>query len=1711
MKSELIIKKSEKEILCILLILILVFIQGVQADDNPPIIVMVNESFTLECSNFNLDTGQPSVGYVSELVKWNNVSWETSPVVGSGITDSTGWVYITITEKYSGTYYYKFYFDHSSWSNLVTVIVQSPDEIKISYSPNPVTINTPITFDGSGSYTSGIPSYAWVFDDNNEQPSGVQVTHTYTKPGVYYPQLSINDDLGYRAGLTRVVVSNSLSVTGILPTNGEAGKDYLNLEIIGTGFTPESYVNFVGPMGTFSPNNIRIINSNRLRCDLSIPVEVPAGRYSVQVHNSPSDFAELSNSFEVTGGAHGSISGQVFSTDMVSSGQIQVKGVPDAEVWAANQKTGEMLDVVHTDQNGMFKIPNVPVGVYTLIARFYTVRAYKYQVNNVMVWSDEDTYRDLPEYFNLAMKASMKQGAALAVETNEKQWKKVQTQMKIVGIAHSITSIPSTFKHLQETVQAYKVTTAVFKSASANNNPSIMMEARYTLLKIIAKEMCTDAIITLANWVNPDLDPTISNLIEKFSTMRFWKTQQCLIDIMKDPPDMNYQSIYHEFPGPEIPELPINMSDPESSYLVNSYIRMANNYSALNVAANNTLITFERYQGAKLDNNITWQINQLSNLSVYIQEEIQIRQNIKFDIVEFKGQLNNITPIMDETLDIIQPDLVINGFDENMTANLTEMGFNESDIQNFRTLLINTNSTEILLSLDDQISVHNMRIAALTEFGDQVNLTLDSLTSNSAPPCVTNLNSTEITTSSINWTWDDPTDSDFNSVMIYVDGQYVTMIDKGIRYYNATGLIEGAQYTIGTRTVDLGGYVNSTWINNTQNTITIPPVAGFSMVTSSVFFPVTIQFTDTSTGSPTAWNWSFGDGTYSELQNPVHAYTTEGNVTISLKVTNAAGYDVVAGSVYINIVQPRETYAQFITSVDYRPPTTADAISSGEYPCNVVFNQEVRNIADISHSTLTNLSFTVHAQNITGVNNRNYAIWNSSVVTWQYPSNVTIPENGTVISQTITNLLSTRNVSISMERSMNQTWFTGPGVQLVQVNVTFDMTNCSFISGHFKLSKDQREVLDARILGGTFETDAPVQYIETNDSSIFQVRLDRSQIQTRRPYQFNIAISLNPANATPVKFKPSISFWHGFVQENRDGEVSGIAVAPSDMLPQYVTYSSASVFESTNWTYQNSQTIGAQLYPVMLYSKGALFANFTANITSGTAPLPVSFTDLSLNSPTGWVWYFGDETFTETWTLVNGSAGWAARQWHSSVAIPYGSIVLTGGWDGSNKNDVWRSTDNGATWAQVNASAGWSARHAHSSVVMPDRSIVLIGGVSAGIYMNDTWHSMDNGTTWVQVNASAGWPGRASHSSVVMPDGSIVLMGGYDGIGRRNDTWRSTNNGATWTQMTASAGWSARSHPSSVALPDGSIILMGGYDGSSNWNDTWCSRDNGVTWTQMNASAGWSARGGHSSVVVADGSIVLMGGNSNGTFKNDVWRSTDYGATWTQVNASAGWSARGYHSSVAMPGGSIVLMGGKTTDDYKNDVWMFMPVGSSAKNPSHTYTMPGIYQVSLRAYNAGGFNSTRKIGYITVMGSLAPVVNFIANTTVGTTPLIARFTDISTGSPTCWNWSFGDGFTSTNQNPVHTYANPGTYTVSLNASNHEDSNTTTLTSYITVYPKGDFNGNWRVDIGDVTSVAYMAVGLIPKDPNANFKGYGVVDGADAAKIAYYYVGKVSGL
>ena len=79
-----------------------------------------------------------------------------------------------------------------------------------------------------------------------------------------------------------------------------------------------------------------------------------------------------------------------------------------------------------------------------------------------------------------------------------------------------------------------------------------------------------------------------------------------------------------------------------------------------------------------------------------------------------------------------------------------------------------------------------------------------------------------------------------------------------------------------------------------------------------------------------------------------------------------------------------------------------------------------------------------------------------------------------------------------------------------------------------------------------------------------------------------------------------------------------------------------------------------------------------------------------------------------------------------------------------------------------------------------------------------------------------------------------------------------------------------------------------------------------------------------------------------------------------------------------------------------------------------------------------------------------PVTFFSASLTTTCSSKTIQFTDNSVNLPTSWLWTFGDGGTSTLQNPIHTYASNGTFTVSLTASNMYGSNTSTQIDYISI-------------------------------------------------------------
>jgi PKD repeat protein len=144
-------------------------------------------------------------------------------------------------------------------------------------------------------------------------------------------------------------------------------------------------------------------------------------------------------------------------------------------------------------------------------------------------------------------------------------------------------------------------------------------------------------------------------------------------------------------------------------------------------------------------------------------------------------------------------------------------------------------------------------------------------------------------------------------------------------------------------------------------------------------------------------------------------------------------------------------------------------------------------------------------------------------------------------------------------------------------------------------------------------------------------------------------------------------------------------------------------------------------------------------------------------------------------------------------------------------------------------------------------------------------------------------------------------------------------------------------------------------------------------------------------------------------------------------------------------------------------------------------------------------------------GSSALRVDFSSSPGCAVAGTILTFTDTSNGdSPmSAWLWSFGDGQTSTQQNPTHTYATSGTFTVTLQATGASGA-TGTASKEVQVYSLGDLTGDGKVNVADVLLLYRAINGLLTLTPcqqaQADIDKDGDVDLDDGVALVHLVTG-----
>ena len=285
------------------------------------------------------------------------------------------------------------------------------------------------------------------------------------------------------------------------------------------------------------------------------------------------------------------------------------------------------------------------------------------------------------------------------------------------------------------------------------------------------------------------------------------------------------------------------------------------------------------------------------------------------------------------------------------------------------------------------------------------NVTVESIADTTPPASITNL--TNVTGNFWhNWTWSNPTDSDFNHTMIYLNNVFTTNVSNSTSFYNFTVSAHNTS-TISTHTVDITGNINTTWVNHTSvienNLITISNISATYNINEGDTLYIDAEYTDADGDTPTfadnstiwdvntatgivSWQTADGDdGTYYWQINVSDGYGSIDTQVFTVTVNNT----IIAPT--LSNQAPSTPYYSFVgQNVTFN--ATSDQASNNEFLLDSAHQMWLNGTSP----TYTNTTATIGEYNITLIayNTTNSSLsdqftwtWNVSVL--QPPQNIT--------------------------------------------------------------------------------------------------------------------------------------------------------------------------------------------------------------------------------------------------------------------------------------------------------------------------------------------------------------------------------------------------------------------------------------------------------------------------------------------------------------------------------------------------------------------------------------------------------------------------------------------------------------------------------------------------------------------------------------------------
>jgi PKD repeat protein len=501
----------------------------------------------------------------------------------------------------------------------------------------------------------------------------------------------------------------------------------------------------------------------------------------------------------------------------------------------------------------------------------------------------------------------------------------------------------------------------------------------------------------------------------------------------------------------------------------------------------------------------------------------------------------------------------------------------------------------------------------------------------------------------------------------------------------------------------------------------------------------------------------------------------------------------------------------------------------------------------------------------------------------------------------------------------------------------------------------------------------------------------------------------------------------------------------------------------------------------------------------------------------------GGTNFTKTsvWTASNST--YVHADIHDLAFLPGNGTTIFTGCDGG----VFKTTNTGTAWSDLSSNLQIAQQY-RISISTSNANLVLAGHQDNGSNLTT------NGTTWAQKVGGDGmdcYVDRTTNTNMV----ASLYYGDY---------YRSTNGGTSFSDITdptadGSEEWVSAIHQDPTTS---AIAYAGGRPRLYKCNNIWGS----VSWTALGTPSG---SGNITEFAIAPSNNQVIYTLKSGT--NAVAKSTNGGTSFTAVstglptNAIPTWIAisntdpnvafvtySGYVATAKIykttnggtswtnlstglpnvPVNCVVYHNGNSAGDgiyIGTDVGVYYRDNSMTTWVDFSAGLPNCSVTDLEIYYATGRLKAGTFGRGTWESDLysnvptLPVASFTANNQVVCAGQSVQFTNTSTGSPTSYSWTFAGGTpaTSTAANPLISYANSGTYAVSLTVTNANGTDTENQTTYITVSAGGGlalpftegFTGTtfpptgWSVvnaDAGDTTWVRSPTVGFAPTAGNS---------------------------